>query len=299
VKIAAIDIGSNALRLFIADAKKEKKEILLEKLLHTRVPVRLGEDVFTFGKISREKLDQLILVLKGFDLIIQSLGVENKRICATSAVRSAENRDEVVKRVKQECNLNLEILSGEREAQMIFSNFHFYDLPKEGNYIFIDVGGGSTEITIIEKGDKKDSQSFEIGTVRMLLNEQSKLPKAIFSWLNQKLNKNLIYKAIGTGGNINSAIKILEKKQRELVSVEELKSIMKTMSKLSKEQRMKKYKLRSDRADVIIPALNIYTQIAEYAGVIDLLAPKFGLADGIVLEELSKFNIQHLKFISS
>lgn len=299
MKIAAIDIGSNALRLFIADAKKEKKEVLLEKLMHTRVPVRLGEDVFTFGKISKEKLDQLILALKGFDFIIQSLGVEIKRICATSAIRSAENRDEVVKKVKQECNLNIEILSGEREAEMIFSNFHFYDLPKEGNYIFIDVGGGSTEITLIENGGKKDSQSFEIGTVRMLLNEQSKLPKAVFSWLNQKLNGKLTYKAIGTGGNINSAIKILEKKQREMVSIEELKSIMRVMGRMSKEQRMKKYKLRSDRADVIIPALNIYTQIADHARVSDILAPKFGLADGIVLEELSRHNIQHLKFISS
>jgi exopolyphosphatase / guanosine-5'-triphosphate,3'-diphosphate pyrophosphatase len=299
VKIAAIDIGSNALRLFIADAKKEKKEILLEKLLHTRVPVRLGEDVFTYGKISKEKMDQLILALRGFDLIIQSLGVEIKRVCATSAIRSAENRDEVVKKVKQECNLNLEILSGEREAEMIFSNFHYYDLPKDGNYIFIDVGGGSTEITIIEGGEKKDAQSFEIGTVRMLLNEQSKLPKAIFAWLNQKLNTKLSYKAIGTGGNINSAIKILEKKQRELVSIIELKSIMATLGKLTKEQRMKRYKLRSDRADVIIPALNIYTQIAEQSGVSELLAPKFGLADGIVLEELSKKNIQQLKFISS
>ncbi len=299
MKIAAVDIGSNALRLFIADAKKEKKEVLLEKLLHTRVPVRLGEDVFTFGKISKEKLDQLILALKGFDLIIQSLGVEVKRVCATSAIRSAENRDEVVKKVKQECNLNIEILSGEREAEMIFSNFHFYELPKEGNYIFIDVGGGSTEITIIEKGEKKDSQSFEIGTVRMLLNEQSKLPKAIFVWLNQKLNPKLKYKAIGTGGNINSAIKILEKKQREIVSVNELKIIMRAMGRITKEQRMKKYKLRSDRADVIIPALNIYTQIAEYSGVDELIAPKFGLADGIVLEELAKYNIQQLKFISS
>jgi exopolyphosphatase/guanosine-5'-triphosphate,3'-diphosphate pyrophosphatase len=299
LKIAAIDIGSNALRLFIADANREKKEVLLEKLLHTRVPVRLGEDVFTYGKISKEKLDQLILALKGFDLIIQALGVEVKRVCATSAIRSAENRDEVVKKVRQECNLNIEILSGEREAEMIFSNFHYYDLPKDGNYIFIDVGGGSTEITIIENGEKKDAQSFEIGTVRMLLNEQTKLPKAIFSWLNQKLDPKLSYKAIGTGGNINSAIKILEKKQRELVSMNELKTIMRTLGRLTKEQRMKKFKLRSDRADVIIPALNIYTQIAEHSGVNELLAPKFGLADGIVLEELSKKNIHQLKFISS
>lgn len=299
MKIAAVDIGSNAVRLFVAHGHEEKDQILLEKVLHTRVPIRLGEDVFMFGKVSKEKMDQLSWAIQGFDCIVKALGIDVMRICATSALRSAENRDEVLKFVQKRTGKKIDILSGAREAEMIFGNFEFYELPKEHHYLFIDVGGGSTELTIIEKGVKKASQSFETGTVRMLLNEQSKLPSAIFEWLQKELNPRMKYEAIATGGNINSAMKILDKKQREPVGIEELQSLLKTLNKLSKTQRMKKFKLREDRADVIVPALNIYNQIAVAAKVQSLIAPKFGLADGIVLDWMKSKDYHKVKFISA
>ena len=286
MKIAAVDIGSNAIRLFIAKVELTKdKKINIEKLAHTRIPIRLGEDVFTFGRISNEKVNQLADALMGFKYIVKSLAIEHFQVCATSALRTAENRDSVVKRISQETGISIKILTGSEEASLIYSNFELYELPQDRNYLFIDVGGGSTELTIIENNEKKISQSFEIGTVRMLLNDQEKIPTAIIKWLSANLSKNTQYEAIATGGNINSAFKILEKKQREYASIKELVELKNSISKMSKTQRMNKYRIREDRADVLLPALNIYTQIASAAKIETLIAPKFGLADGIVLDE--------------
>lgn len=284
MKLAAVDIGSNAIRLFVAEVFIDSGKIELDKISHTRIPIRLGEDVFTFGRISEVKENQLTKVLTGLSLIVESLGVEHFRICATSAMRSAENGREVAEAIKSKTGLAIEVLSGAEEADIIFANFEQQDLPKAKNYLFIDVGGGSTELTIIENFERKFSQSFEIGTVRMLINDQEKIPKAISLWLKQHLNSSLAYEAIATGGNISSALKILEKKQREAVTVKELENLLRTISKLSPHERVKKYSIRPDRADVIVPALNLYTQVANSANIEKLFAPKFGLADGIVLK---------------
>ena len=176
------------------------------------------------------------------------------------------------------------MLSGAEEADIIFGNFEQQDLPKSKNYLFIDVGGGSTELTIIENFERKYSQSFEIGTVRMLINDQEKIPKAISIWLKENLNPTLNYEAIATGGNISSAFKMLEKKQREPIAVKELETLLKTLLKLTTQERVKKYSIRPDRADVIVPALNLYTQVSNSANIEKMFAPKFGLADGIVLK---------------
>jgi len=284
VKIAAVDIGSNAIRLFVAEVFYEAGKIELDKISHTRIPIRLGEDVFTFGRISETKETQLTQVLTGLSLIIDSLGVERFRICATSAMRSAENGREVVSNIKAKTGLTVDVLSGAEEADIIFGNFEQQDLPKSKNYLFIDVGGGSTELTIIENFERKHSQSFEIGTVRMLINDQEKIPRAIAFWLKDNLNPGLTYEAIATGGNISSAFKMLEKKQREPIAVKELEILLKTLSKLSTHERVKKYSIRPDRADVIVPALNLYTQVSNSANIEKMFAPKFGLADGIVLK---------------
>ena len=222
-------------------------------------------------------------VLTGMSLIVDSLGVDHYRICATSAMRSAENGREVVNAIKAQTGLTIDVLSGAEEADIIFGNFEQQELPKSKNYLFIDVGGGSTELTIIENFERKQSQSFEIGTVRMLINEQEKIPKAISNWLKENLNSDLNYEAIATGGNISSAFKILEKKQREPIAVKELEVLLKTLSKLSNHERVKKYSIRPDRADVIVPALNLYTQVSNSANIEKMFAPKFGLADGIIL----------------
>lgn len=284
MKIAAVDIGSNAIRLFIAEVFYDAGKIELDKISHTRIPIRLGEDVFTFGRISETKQKQLTQALTGLSLIIQSLGVEHFRICATSAMRSAENGRDVVDAIKARTGLTIDVLSGAEEADIIFGNFEQQDLPKSKNYLFIDVGGGSTELTIIENFERKYSQSFEIGTVRMLINDQEKIPKAISIWLKENLNPTLNYEAIATGGNISSAFKMLEKKQREPIAVKELETLLKTLLKLTTQERVKKYSIRPDRADVIVPALNLYSQVSNSANIEKMFAPKFGLADGIVLK---------------
>jgi exopolyphosphatase/guanosine-5'-triphosphate,3'-diphosphate pyrophosphatase len=284
VRLAAVDIGSNAIRLFVAEVFYDEGKIEIDKISHTRIPIRLGEDVFTFGRISERKEEQLTQVLSGLSLIIESLEVVKYRICATSAVRSAENGLNVVHSILSKTGLIVDVLSGAEEADIIFGNFEQQDLPKAKNYLFIDVGGGSTELTIIENFERKHSQSFEIGTVRMLINEQEKIPKAISTWLKENLNSNLSYEAIATGGNISSAFKMLEKKQREPIAVKELETLLRALSKLSAHERVKKYAIRPDRADVIVPALNLYTQVANSANIEKIFAPKFGLADGIVLK---------------
>ena len=284
MRIAAVDIGSNAIRLFVAEVFYDEGKIELDKISHTRIPIRLGEDVFTFGRISEQKEKQLKQVITGLGLIIESLGVEHYRICATSAMRSAENGREVANAIALKTGLSIDILSGAEEADIIFGNFEQQDLPKSKNYLFIDVGGGSTELSIIENFERKHSQSFEIGTVRMLINEQENVPRAISFWLKEYLNAGLSYEAIATGGNISSAFKMLEKKQREPVTVKELETLLRALSKLSPHERVKKFTIRPDRADVIVPALNLYTQVANSANIEKIFAPKFGLADGIVLK---------------
>ena len=284
MRLAAVDIGSNAIRLFIAEVFYDEGKIELDKISHTRIPIRLGEDVFTFGRISEQKEKQLKQVITGLGLIIESLGVEHYRICATSAMRSAENGIEVANAIALKTGLSIDILSGAEEADIIFGNFEQQDLPKSKNYLFIDVGGGSTELSIIENFERKHSQSFEIGTVRMLINEQENVPRAISFWLKEYLNAGLSYEAIATGGNISSAFKMLEKKQREPVTVKELETLLRALSKLSPHERVKKFSIRPDRADVIVPALNLYTQVANSANIEKIFAPKFGLADGIVLK---------------
>ena len=284
MRLAAVDIGSNAIRLFVAEVFYDEGKIELDKISHTRIPIRLGEDVFTFGRISEQKEKQLKQVITGLGLIIESLGVEHFRICATSAMRSAENGREVANAIALKTGLSIDILSGAEEADIIFGNFEQQDLPKSKNYLFIDVGGGSTELSIIENFERKHSQSFEIGTVRMLINEQENVPRAISFWLKEYLNAGLSYEAIATGGNISSAFKMLEKKQREPVTVKELETLLRALSKLSPHERVKKFSIRPDRADVIVPALNLYTQVANSANIEKIFAPKFGLADGIVLK---------------
>jgi len=284
VRLAAVDIGSNAIRLFVAEVFYDEGKIELDKISHTRIPIRLGEDVFTFGRISEQKEKQLKQVITGLGLIIESLGVEHYRICATSAMRSAENGIEVANAIALKTGLSIDILSGAEEADIIFGNFEQQELPKAKNYLFIDVGGGSTELSIIENFERKHSQSFEIGTVRMLINEQENVPRAISFWLKEYLNAGLTYEAIATGGNISSAFKMLEKKQREPIAVKELETLLRTLSKLTPHERVKKFTIRPDRADVIVPALNLYTQVANSANIEKIFAPKFGLADGIVLK---------------
>ena len=285
MKIAAIDIGSNAIRLLIEEVHWHENQWRIDKVSLTRVPVRLGEDVFRTGRISDEKLRQLVKTMRAFWYLMDVHQVEMFRVCATSAMREAKNRKKVIETVEREANFRIEILSGELEAQLIFKNYFHQNLNSKGNYLYLDVGGGSTEITLITKGKRIKGQSFDLGTVRSLAGgidpnvwlEVQQWLKSIKTMPNKRI-------AIGTGGNINTLFKLQGKKPNDLLTLDELKNLHKLLEPLTVDERIFNFKLRPDRADVIIPACEIYIKILQIAGIKEMLVPKIGLSDGMILD---------------
>jgi len=284
VKLAAIDIGSNAIRLLIEEVRQFNGEIRIDKVSLTRVPVRLGEDVFTTGKISDERIRQLVKTMRAFWYIMDVHQVEMFRACATSAMREAKNRKAVIATVEREANFKIEILSGEEEANLIFSNYFSQNLNTKQDYLFIDVGGGSTELTLIKKGKRVKGQSFDVGTVRSLAGSNDKSAwKSIEKWLSSNGTKLDSLIAIGTGGNVNTLFKLQGKKPMEMISNSEIKVLYKQLNSVSLDERIFTFKLRPDRADVIIPACEIYLRIMEIGSIKQMLVPKIGLSDGMIL----------------
>jgi exopolyphosphatase/guanosine-5'-triphosphate,3'-diphosphate pyrophosphatase len=293
VKLAAIDIGSNAIRLLIEEVREFNGQLRIDKVSLTRVPVRLGEDVFTTGKISEERIRQLVKTMRAFWYIMDVHQVEMFRACATSAMREAKNRKEVISTVEREANFKIEILSGDEEAEIIFSNYASQNLSNKGNYVYIDVGGGSTELTLIRKGKRIKGQSFNLGTVRSLSGKIDKDAwKSAEKWLRTKQDSNNLI-AIGTGGNINSIFKLQGKKPNELLSLTEIKSLYKQLSSMELDERIFTFKLRPDRADVIIPACEIYIRIMELAGIKQMMVPKIGLSDGMILQMANQLKVHN------
>ena len=293
MKLAAIDIGSNAIRLLIEEVRHFNGQIRIDKVSLTRVPVRLGEDVFTTGRISDEKLKQLVKTMRAFWYIMDIHQVEVFRACATSAMREAKNRKAVIETVEREANFKIEILSGDEEADLIFSNYFSQNLNTKNDYLFIDVGGGSTELTLIKKGKRVKGQSFDIGTVRSLaVGIDKSVWKSIDKWLTNQssISNDLI--AIGTGGNVNTLFKLQGKKPMEMLSHAEIKSLHKQLNSVSVDERIFNFKLRPDRADVIIPACEIYLRIMELAGIRNMLVPKIGLSDGMILHMAEQVKIE-------
>lgn len=290
MKFAAIDIGSNAIRLLIEEVHVDDGKFHIEKVSLTRVPVRLGEDVFTNGKISKNKIQQLIKTMKAFWYLMEVHDIQIVRACATSAMREAKNRRAVIKKVEEESNIQIELLSGDEEANLIFSNYFAQNLSSEGNYLYIDVGGGSTELTLIKNNKRIKGQSFELGTVRMLSNATDpKMWDKARRWIQSSLSENESITAIGTGGNINTIFKIAGKKPSQNITATEIKEQYDSLSKYTIEQRITKLKMKPDRADVIIPACEIYLRLMGYAKIQQMIVPKIGLADGIILDLFSKW----------
>lgn len=284
MKLAAIDIGSNAIRLLIEEVRHFNGEMRIDKVSLTRVPVRLGHDVFSTGKVSEERIRQLVKTMRAFWYIMDVQQVEMFRACATSAMREAKNRKSVLEAVEREANFKIEILSGEEEANLIFSNYFSQNLNNKQNYLFIDVGGGSTEITLIKKGKRVIGESFNLGTVRALSGSNDKATwKAVEKWISVNGDKSGKLIAIGTGGNVNTLFKLQGKKPNEFLSSLEVKNLHKQLSSVSIDERIFHYKLRPDRADVIIPACEIYLRIMELSGIKHMLVPKIGLSDGMIL----------------
>ncbi len=280
MKLAAIDIGSNAARLLISEVTEEKKgELQFNKLNLVRVPLRLGFDVFETGEISKHKINKVVETIKAYKHLISIYDVKHLKACATSAMRDARNAQEIIRKVK----LEIKVISGDEEASFIYENHIAENLDKEHSYLYIDVGGGSTELTFFAEGKLKFKESFNIGTIRLLkglVNDSLWDEMKEFIKLGTKGYADVI--AIGSGGNINKVFSLSKRKEGKPLSLEQLRDYLREMSSFSVEERMKQYKLREDRADVIVPALQIYVNVMRWAGIEEIYVPKIGLADGLI-----------------
>lgn len=282
--LAAIDIGSNAARLLISEVlvTTEGKPIF-NKLNLVRVPLRLGFDVFEQQVISPAKIDMLLQTLKAFRHLINAYKVDAIRACATSAMRDAANAKEVLHLVKQETGLDIEVISGDMEANLVYENHVAENMDKDHSYMYIDVGGGSTEISFFSNGKLLYKKSFNIGTIRLLKNlvtdeEWEEMKEQIKNATRGQ--KEVV--AIGSGGNINKVFSMSKKKDGKPLQLELLRDYYRELDAVPVEDRIFRYNLRSDRADVIVPALLIYINAMRWAGAVDIYVPKIGLADGLI-----------------
>lgn len=291
--IAAIDIGSNAIRLLINDIHEADGKMNTEKISLTRVPIRLGEDVFLKGRISREKMLQLSNAMKAFWYLMDVHKVEYFRACATSAMREAKNRKEIIHTIAEKSNIKIDILSGDEEAELIFKNYDQTTISSNAHYTYIDVGGGSTEISFIFPDGNSVRKSFNLGTVRSLhLGQDPQEWRRAEKWMLANKPKGVKLMGIGTGGNINTVFKILGKKPHDKISLSEIRVLRNQLEKLDYHERMSKYKLKPDRADVIIPACQIYYRLMKTASIRDLKVPKIGLPDGIIKQIFEEIHPQ-------
>lgn len=285
---AAIDIGSNAVRLLIkrTDANAPAGAVTLKKLLLLRVPLRLGFDVFAKGKVSARKAEDLMRLMKAYRQLMKIYDVDVMRACATSAMRDAENGPELIRKIDRETGIRIEIIAGEEEARIVYNN-HLERVGSEnrGNYLYVDVGGGSTECNFLSDGRLLDSMSFNIGTVRLLA---GKVKPEEWTRMNDRLahlaEQHPGLTIIGSGGNINRLYKMARDKDEAegSFSVDELSRLYHLLKPLSVEQRMERFDLKADRADVIIPAAEIFLDIASVTGARTIVVPVIGVADGII-----------------
>jgi len=284
VRLAAIDIGSNAARLLISEVVlDEYNKPEFNKLNLIRVPLRLGFDVFERGEISKEKRGMIMQTMKAYSHLIKAYNVEHVKACATSAMRDAANSEDIIRKVKLETGLEIKVITGDAEAAFIYENHVAENLDKEHAYLYIDVGGGSTEITFFAEGKLKYKKSFNIGTIRLLKGYVEEANwEEMKSYIKQHTKSSLPVIAIGSGGNINKVFSLSKKKEGKPLSHELLKDYYKEFSNVSVEERMRVYKLREDRADVIVPALQIYINVMRWADIEEIYVPKIGLADGLI-----------------
>ena len=284
MRLAAIDIGSNAARLLISDVSDDFGKPEFNKINLVRVPLRLGFDVFEKKEISPEKTDMILHTIKAYKHLIEAYGVDHIKAAATSAMRDAVNAEAIIRRVREETGIEIEVISGGSEASLIYENHIAENLDKEHAYLYIDVGGGSTELTFFAGNNLLFSASFNIGTIRLLKNQvtvnQWDLMKEYIRRETGQYTDRII--AIGSGGNINKIFSISKRKEGKSLNIELLKDYYKEFSSFTLEDRMRLYKLREDRADVIVPALQIYINAMRWATAQEIFVPKIGLADGLI-----------------
>lgn len=284
IRLAAIDIGSNAARLLISEVTEGQGKPQFQKLILVRVPLRLGFDVFDDNRISPEKEQMIMKTIRAYKLLLDVYGVEHWRACATSAMRDAQNGPEIMSKVKEETGIEIEIISGDAEASLIYENHVAENMNTENSYLYVDVGGGSTELTFFANGHLEFKRSFNIGTIRILKDQVDG-----FMWdemrdfiKRETKGHDGDMVAIGSGGNINKVFSLSKRKEGKPLNIETLKDYYRELSSVSLQERMKIYKLREDRADVIVPALSIYINVMRWANIQEIFVPKIGLADGLV-----------------
>ncbi|UMQ43723.1 exopolyphosphatase [Chryseobacterium sp. Y16C] len=289
--IAAIDIGSNAARLLINEVKTQQKEPEFIKLNLLRIPLRLGMDVFTMGKIGAEREKMVLDAMKIFSDLMRIYNVQHYRACATSAMRDAANGQEIIKEVKETSGINIEIISGDEEATLIYENHVAEGLDKNFAYLYVDVGGGSTELTFYENGKMMYEKSFNIGTIRLL---NDLVTEANWKEMKEEIKANIISKkpivAIGSGGNINKVFSLSKTKDGKPMSASYLKKAYKEFAGLTIDERMTQYNLRQDRADVLVHALKIYNNVMSWSDINRIFVPKISVADGLIHNIYSKLH---------
>ena len=284
---AAIDIGSNAVRLLIKEIKEEQGKAHFSKVLMLRVPLRLGFDVFDIGKISEKKEKNMIRLMKAFRHLMKIYDVKHCRACATSAMRDAKNGMDIIKQIEKKTGVHIDIIDGQEEAKIIYNNHVEHMEDQKGNYMYVDVGGGSTEINLLSEGQLVCSRSYNIGTVRMLNNavkdsEWERLKNDLAELAKSYPQPNII----GSGGNINKLYRLADKKNKKKMTmqVSVLQELHTRLKALSLEERMEQFGMKPDRADVIIPAGEIFLTIANIIGASYIHVPVIGLSDGIIDE---------------
>ena len=283
MRYAAIDIGSNAVRLLIADIIQNDKEVSFKKNTLIRVPLRLGDDAFLEKKISPKKTEELIKTMIAFRHLLDVYKVGHYMACATSAMREAKNGNDIVGQIKIKAGIDLEIIEGQREANIIYSSHIEQHLERKKNYLYIDVGGGSTELSVLSDGELIASRSFNIGAIRILDNQDKDETWAeMKEWVKEKSQAFRNLSGIGTGGNINKLFRMAEGKDGTPLTFIKLRAVYTYLNSFSLKDRINVLGLNQDRADVIIPASEIYLTVMKWAGVKQIFVPRVGLVDGII-----------------
>ena len=283
LRFAAVDIGSNAVRLLFMYVFETDLGPIFKKASLIRMPIRLGESSFHNKEIPQEKVDQLVNSLKGFKELVKAFNVISYRACATSAMRDAKNGKAVIQQIKEKCGIEIDLIDGKEEAELIFENHIAEKIGGHDAFIYMDVGGGSTEFTIYSEGKKKASRSFNIGTIRLKDNLVAEsVWKDMIDWLSNAKTKHNPQKIIGSGGNINTLFKLSMLPEMEPLKKRKLKKLYRQLKNLSYDEKIAKLGLRPDRADVIVPATELFLLAMSKSGCKEVIVPKVGVADGII-----------------
>lgn len=292
MKLAAIDIGSNAVRFQVSTVLDKDAIVLFKKLEYVRFPLRLGHDVFTTGRISPGSLAKFKKLMKAYKLLLELYEVQDYMFCATSAMREAENGQDLANEILEELGITIHIIDGDQEAELINRAIHSYLTDK--TYLHIDVGGGSTELNLYTDGKKIKTRSFRIGSVRVLEHNDSPLMwREMEQWIKQHVKKDYgRVTAVGTGGNISKIFELARLRPGKTMSLNRIRELRNMIANYSLDERIYRLQMNPDRADVIIPASDIYTRVMEWAHASRILVPDVGLKDGMMLQMLEKNKAQ-------